>query len=73
MFRWEKDLLYFYQEDSLPTLCIPQMLHCNRKLMEMVLTQAHETLGHAGVERTLKYVQQSYLWSILLKDIEKYC
>ena len=41
--------------------------------MEMVLTQAHETLGHAGVERTLKYVQQSYLWSILLKDIEKYC
>ena len=59
-FRWEKDLLYFYQEDSLPALCIPQTLHRNRKLTEMVLRQAHETLGHAGAERMLKYVQQSY-------------
>ena len=72
-FRWEKDLLYFYQEDSLPALCIPQMLHRNRKLMEMVLTQAHKTLGHAGAERMLKYIQQSYWWSTLSKDVEKYC
>ena len=49
-FRWEKDLLYFYQEDSLPALYIPQTLHHNRKLTEMVLRQAHETLGHAGAE-----------------------
>jgi len=55
-FRWENDLLYFYRKDTLPVLCVPQLLHKNRRLTEIVLTQAHETLGHAGTERTLKYL-----------------
>ena len=71
--QWENDLLYFYHEGSLPALCIPQSLHRNRQLTKMILTQAHDTLGHAGTERTLKYVQRSYWWSTLLKDVEKFC
>ena len=72
-FRWESSLLYFYCEDSLLVLCIPRSLHQNRQLTEMVLTQTHETLGHAGTERTLKYLQQFYWWSTLSKDVEKFC
>lgn len=72
-FRWENDLLYFYREDSLPVLCIPRSLHRNRQLTEIVLTQAHETLGHAGTERTLRYVRRFYWWSTLSKDINKFC
>lgn len=72
-FRWENDLLYFYREDSLPVLCIPRSLHRNRQLTEIVLTQAHETLGHAGTERTLRYVRRFYWWSTLSKDIDKFC
>jgi hypothetical protein len=67
-FRWDKDLLYFYREEALPVLCIPRSLNKSRKLTEMVLTQAHETLGHAGTERTLKYIQRFYWWSTLSKD-----
>lgn len=72
-FCWEKSLLYFYHEGSLPVLCIPQLLHWNRRLTEIILSQAHETLGHAGTERMLKYIQQSYWWSTLSKDVEKFC
>lgn len=72
-FCWEKSLLYFYREGSLPVLCIPRSLHRNRRLTEIILSQAHETLGHAGTERTLKYIQRSYWWSTLSKDVEKFC
>jgi len=72
-FHQHKNLLYFYREEFLPVLCIPRSLHKNRRLTEMILTQAHETLGHAGTERTLKYVQRSYWWSTLSSDVDKFC
>jgi hypothetical protein len=72
-FRWENDLLYIYREGSLPALCIPQSLHRNRRITEIILTQVHETLGHAGTERTLKYIQRFYWWSTLSRDVDKFC
>ena len=72
-FRLEKGLLYFYREGSLPVLCIPRSAHKNRRLTEIVLTQAHETLGHAGTERTAKYIRRFYWWNTLSKDVEKLC
>ena len=72
-FRWKDDLLYFYRDGLLPVLCVPQSLHKNQRLSELVITQAHETLGHAGTERTLKYIQRFYWWSTLSRDIDKFC
>ena len=72
-FRWENGLLYFYREEALPVLCIPRSVHRRRNLTEIVLSQAHETLGHAGTERTAKYVRRFYWWSTLSKDVEKLC
>ena len=58
---------------ELPVLCIPRAMHKSRKLTEVIIDQAHHTIGHAGTERTSKYIHKFYWWSTLSKDVAKFC
>ena len=59
--------------DTLPVLCIPRTMHKSRKLTEMIIDQAHQTIGHAGSERTSRYIHKFYWWSMMSGDIAKFC
>lgn len=72
-FREHNGLIYMDRTGGLPVLCIPRAMHKSRKLTEIVIDQAHRTIGHAGNERTNKYVHQFYWWSTLSKDVAKFC
>ena len=72
-FRWQEDLLYMDRTGELPVLCIPRTMHKSRKLTEIIIDQAHQTIGHAGSERTNKYIHKFYWWSTLSKDVAKFC
>lgn len=72
-FRWQDELLYMDQADGLAVLCIPRATHKSRKLAEIIIDQAHHTIGHAGSERTNKYIHKFYWWSTLSKDVSKFC
>jgi len=48
-------------------------MHKLQKLTEIVIDQAHHTIGHAEGERTNKYIHKFYWWSTLSKDIAKFC
>ena len=72
-FRWREGLLYMDRTEGLTVLCIPRTMHKLRKLTEIVIDQAHCTIGHAGNERTNKYVHKFYWWSTLSKDVAKFC
>ena len=72
-FRWQEGLLYMDRTEGLPVLCIPRAMHNSRKLTELIIDQAHHTIGHAGNERTSKYIHKFYWWSTLSKDVAKYC
>ena len=38
----------------------------------MVLVEAHEKLGHQGVNRTYHFIKHQYYWKGMNKDINKY-
>jgi hypothetical protein len=40
-------------------------------MTEIIIDQAHRTIGHAGNERTNKYIHRFYWWSTLSKDVAK--
>ena len=72
-FRWREGLLYMDRTEGLTVLCIPRTMHKLRKLTEIVIDQAHRTIGHAGNERTNKYIHKFYWWNTLSKDVAKFC
>ena len=72
-FRISDGLLYMDRADALPVLCIPRTMHGSRKLTEIIIDQAHRTIGHAGTERTNKYIHKFYWWGTMSKDIAKFC
>ena len=72
-FRWQDSLLYMDHMGELPILCIPCMMFKSCKLTEIVIDQAHRTIGHVGSECTNRYIHKSYWWSTLSKDVAKFC
>ena len=66
----ENDLLYYVRQPSLRRLCIPR----NSTLLKNVLYEAHDSRlsGHAGFNRTYKYLRQRFFWPGMSKDIRSY-
>jgi len=54
-------------------LCVPSVVHDKQRITEVVISQAHEVLGHYGPQKTADYVQHHYWWPHIGQDIEQYC
>jgi len=54
-------------------LCIPSVVQNKQQLTEIVIAQAHEVLGHLGLQKMADYVWRHYWWSHIGQDIEQYC
>ena len=55
-------------------VCIPRKAFIwGRRLVEVILDQAHTTIGHFGQLSTSRYVWRFYWWPSMGADIELFC
>ena len=44
-----------------------------RRLIEIIIDHAHQTIGCYGQWKTLNYIRRSYWWPQMATDIEAFC
>jgi hypothetical protein len=66
-------LLYTHNRAGTSVLCIPSVILNKQQLTEVIIAQAHEVLGHFGLQKTMDYICCHYWWSHIGQDIEQYC
>ena len=55
-------------------ICIPQdAFQRGRRLIEIIIDHAHQTIGHYGQRKTSNYIRQSYWWLQMATNIEAFC
>ena len=55
-------------------ICIPwDAFQRGRRLIEIIINHAHQTIGHYGQWKTSNYIQRSYWWPQMATDIEAFC
>jgi len=55
-------------------VCIPRRAFLKgRRLVEVIINQAHSTIGHFGQFHTSRYIQRYYWWPSMGTDIELFC
>jgi RNase H-like domain found in reverse transcriptase/Reverse transcriptase (RNA-dependent DNA polymerase)/Integrase zinc binding domain len=60
-----------HAEDSI--LCIPSVVAEKCRLTEVIIAQAHETLGHFGPQKIADHIRHHYWWPHIGPDIKQYC
>jgi len=72
-FKVLSDLLYTCNCADASVLCVLSVIHDKRQITEVVISQAHEVLGHYGLQKTVDYVRCHYWWPRIGQDIKQYC
>jgi hypothetical protein len=67
------NLLYTCNNVGATVLCILSAIYAKWHLTELVITQAHEVLGHLGPQKTAEYTQHHFWWPCIGQDIKQYC
>jgi hypothetical protein len=71
---WRKDsLLCTYNREGKQVVCVPNALWKGRRVPEIVITDAHNVVGHLGADKTLHYIRQWFWWSTMHRDTTEYC
>ena len=70
---WE-GLIWTKNQLKRDVICIPQdTFQRGRRLIEIIINHAHQTIGHYGQWKTSNYIQRSYWWPQMATDIEAFC
>jgi hypothetical protein len=72
-FKIVDSLIYTRNRADETVLCIPNIVADKCRLTEIVISQAHEILGHFGPQKTAEYVRRHYWWPRIGQDVEHYC
>ena len=73
-FRVESGIVYTKNRSAQEVVCIPRAHRDDsRSLTEIIITHAHEALGHLGSQKTSDYARRWFWWPRMGSDIEKYC
>jgi Integrase zinc binding domain len=72
-FEIDEDLMYTHNLAGDHVLCIPAAVRDKQHLIELVLTQAHQVLGHLGPQKMSEYIRRYYWWLHIGQDTEQYC
>lgn len=54
-------------------LCVPNILHGQKRLAQLIIDHAHTMLGHMGATKTSDYIRRWFWWHSMSKDIDKFC
>ena len=67
-------LIWMKSQMGRDVVCIPQGAFLRgRKLVKVILDQAHSTIGHFGQFHTSRYIQRYYWWPSMGTNIELFC
>ncbi|KAE8245561.1 hypothetical protein A4X06_0g5596 [Tilletia controversa] len=66
--------VWFKQKDSdSRSICIPGVLFKGRRVTELLIDNAHKSLGHLGSVKTLTELRRYFFWPTMVKDVESFC
>ncbi len=54
-------------------LCLPRTKFKQQTTTQIVIDQAHETLGHFGAQKTVEYLRRWYWWPKMGVEVEQFC
>ena len=69
----ERDGLLFLKDKGQEMLCIPDVIVGERKVREIIISQAHSLLAHLGPYKTLSMLRDHVWWKTMVRDIQAYC
>ena len=70
---WE-ELIWMKNQLKHDVICILRdTFQRGRRLIEIIIDHAHQTIGHYGQWRTSNYIRQSYWWPQMATNIEAFC
>ena len=73
-FSIQEGLIWMKNQLKCDVICIPRdAFQRGRRLIEIIIDHAHQTIGHYGQWKTSKYFQWSYWWPQMATDIEAFC
>ena len=72
-FKERDGLLWTTNRMGQEVLCIPRAKVGKRTIVDVIIDNAHQTLGHFGARKTSEYVRRWFWWPTLGKDILKFC
>src|SRR6202142_3494490 len=65
---WMKNgLLYTKSRNGLAVVCVLNVKFDKRRIVEVVIDEAHRAIGHLGPDKTLSYVRRWYWWPTIVK------
>lgn len=67
----ENELLFVHVRGT-KVLVVPDVLVDGRRLPEIVLSQAHDALGHLGTRKTLAYLRRWFWWPNIVSDCDAF-
>jgi Integrase zinc binding domain len=55
-------------------ICVPwNVFHGGRRMIEIIIDHAHQTVGHYSQLKTSNYIRRAYCWPSMATDIELFC
>ena len=72
-FQMEDGVIRHLSRDGNWVVCIPKIKIGRRMITEIIIHQAHESVGHLGARRTGDYVRRWYWWPSIGHEIDKFC
>ena len=73
-FSTREGLIWMKNQLERDVICIPQdTFQRGRRLIEIIIDHAHQTIGHYSQWKTSNYIQRSYWWPQMATDIEALC
>jgi len=68
-----KDGLISIKLKDRTALCIPDIKVGDRRLIEVLIDQAHSLLAHLVADKTLSYLREHVWWRTMVQDVQSFC
>ena len=73
-FGIQEGLIWTKNQLKHDVICIPRdTFQRGRRLIEIIIHHAHQTIGHHSQWKTSNYIRRSYWWPQMTTDIEAFC
>ena len=72
-YKIRKGILYLDNPVGQPVICVPNSTQGGRRILELIIDQAHTLIGHQGYRKVVDYVRKWFWWPSISKDIKKFC
>ncbi len=67
------NFVYTVNRRGKQVLCLPRTKFKQRTTTQIIIGQAHETLGHFGAQKMAEYLRRWYWWPKMIVEVEQFC